>query len=264
MLELNQVQFRLGRMSILNGITFSVREGERVGIIGPNGSGKTTLFNCLSGFHLPSGGEIRFRGQDITLTPPYERARAGLGRVFQNFGIFKEMTVQENILAALESKQRGLNLPFSKQHRANLAQAVEHLKLIRLEAKAGEKAGSLSGGQMRLLEIARALAFGAELFLLDEPTAGVSPKMKGEVEQLLLTLQEQQKTVLIIEHDLNFIQRLCDRIIVLDSGKVALDGTPEEIRQSELLREIYFGANTPTATSHPAESPSPAESTEGR
>lgn len=242
MLQITDLHLKFGRTSILNGVTFSVKDGEQLGIIGPNGSGKTTLFNCISGFHLPHKGTLSFKQQDVTRLPANEKARLGMGRVFQNFGIFREMTVLENIVAALESKHGRILFPWSAQYKTDRARAREFLELVGLAGKAEEKAGTLSGGQMRLLEIARSIAFGADLFLLDEPTAGVSPKMKGEVEGLLRQLREMGKTVLIIEHDLHFIQRLCERIVVLDVGKVILDDTPEVVRRSPLLQEIYFGA----------------------
>jgi len=241
MLSISDLRFSLGRTPILNGVEFSVKPGERVGIIGPNGSGKTTLFNCINGFNVPTAGSISFKGQNVTHFEPHRRAVMGLGRVFQNPGIFKEMTLLENLITALESKQPGIAFPWSKRTKENRAKSFHYLEMVRLEGKASEKAGSLSGGQMRLLEIIRAVATEADLFLLDEPTAGVSPKMKGEVEELLRKLQEMQKTILIIEHDLNFIQKLCERIVVLDQGRVVLDGPPDVIRRDPSLQEIYFG-----------------------
>lgn len=239
--EISNLHFSIGDSLILDNVTLNVERGERLGIIGPNGSGKTTLFNCLSGFHLPKNGEIVFQGTRITKLPPYQRAMLGIGRVFQNFGIFKQMTVLENMITALESKQGALLNPWGKRAAQNKVLAMEHLESVGLEKKANDEAGSLSGGQLRLLEIARTLAFGAELFLMDEPTAGVSPKMKAEVERVLLKLQGLGKTVLIIEHDMNFIQRLCDRIIVLNVGRIVLDGSPDVVRSDALLQDIYFG-----------------------
>ena len=243
MLEIKNLQFSIGDSKILDGVTFSVSQGERVGIIGPNGSGKTTLFNCINGFYAPQNGDIFFKNKNIINLSPHQRSLRGIGRVFQNFGIFKEMTVLENVVTALESKRLAGILPWSKIHQHNCRKALDYLEEVGLADRAKAKAGSLSGGQMRLLEISRALAFGAQLFLLDEPTAGVSPKMKHEVEVLLDKLHDLKKTVLIIEHDMNFIQRLCERIVVLDLGKVILDDTPENVRNSPLLQEIYFGTN---------------------
>lgn len=244
MLSVKDLKFSVKELSILNGISFDVKAGETVGIIGPNGSGKTTLFNCLSGFNIPSSGCISFRGEDITCMAPHQRAMRGLGRVFQNFGIFREMSVLENVVMALESRQPiwSTFFPWSKQNDLNRAEALRFLKEVRLDHSAKQRAASLSGGQMRLLEIVRTLAFGADLFLLDEPTAGVSPKMKEDVAALIQKLKELNKTVLVIEHDINFIQKFCNRIVVLDVGKLVLDDSPERVRSSAMLREIYFGS----------------------
>lgn len=249
MLKVSNVHLKFGRTPILNGVDFSVNKGEQLGIIGPNGSGKTTLFNCLSGFLFPETGTITFGGKDITKHAAHEKARLGMGRVFQNFGIFRELTVLQNIVVALEGKKRGIVPPWSARHKRNCESAREYLHMVGLESKENDKAGSLSGGQMRLLEIARAIAAESELFLLDEPTAGVSPKMKGEVEQILMKLRDLGKTVLVIEHDLHFIQRLCERIVVLDAGRVLMDGSPENVRRDPRLQEIYFGHQSQSQSS---------------
>jgi branched-chain amino acid transport system ATP-binding protein len=224
---------------ILHDVSLDIEEGEIIGLIGPNGSGKTTLFNVLSGFLRPTGGSIRLREKDITTLSPSLRAQKGIGRVFQTFGIFREMTLAENILVALEA------LPRTKRKILGDLQNVvkETLEMVGLSEHAQKKAGSLSGGQMRLLEIARTLACGKELFLLDEPTAGVSPKMTKQVSELITKLKIEGKTVLIIEHDLPFIARICDRVVVLDVGEVVLTGKPEEVQKSKELQEIYFGAD---------------------
>ena len=244
-LDIQDLRFELQGLQILNGVNLSVRQGETVGIIGPNGSGKTTLFNCLSGFNRHTGGKIIFQGNDISRMSASRRAAVGLGRVFQNCGVFREMTLLENMLVALESKRPLWSslVPWLNGARQNRHKALKMLRDVGLKLRAHKKASSLSGGQMRLLEIARTLAFGAELFMLDEPTAGVSPKMKGEVARLIMHLQSLKKTVLLIEHDIVFIQQFCDRIVVLDEGQVVLDGNPKEVREHPMLQEIYFGGN---------------------
>lgn len=242
LLSLKSISLKIQEHQILKDVSFDVAEGEIIGLIGPNGSGKTTLFNVISGFLKRSSGHIVYKGKDIgTLSPP-QRARDGVGRVFQNFGIFKEMTLEENILVALEA------LPKEEREKiGNIKEAVEStLEMAGLTEFAKKKAGSLSGGQMRLLEIARTLQSGKELFLLDEPTAGVSPKMTQQVANMIRKLKEQNKTVLIIEHDLPFIAKICDRVIVLDVGEVALAGKPEDVQKSKQLQEIYFGADPTT------------------
>ena len=239
LLSVSHLRLDIGDQHILNDISFSVEQGEVIGLIGPNGSGKTTLFNVLSGFLKPTGGTIQFRDQDITHLSAARRAQSGVGRVFQNFGIFREMTLEENVLVALEA------LP-KQQRRAlgNLRVAAGRtLQMVGLSHAAKKKAGSLSGGQMRLLEIARTLTSGKELFLLDEPTAGVSPKMTKQVAELITELKKERKTVLIVEHDLPFISRICDRVLVLDLGEIVLSGSPGEIKHDKKLQEIYFGAD---------------------
>ncbi len=241
-LSLSDVSLTIQNHKILQDISFDVEEGEVIGLIGPNGSGKTTLFNVLSGFLKPTKGSISYKGKDITNLNPSKRARLGLGRVFQHFGIFREMTLEENVQVALEAMPR--------EQRKQLGDIEELVKatldMASLTSHAKQKAGDLSGGQMRLLEIARTLKSGKELLLLDEPTAGVSPKMTHQVADIIQELKREGKTVIIIEHDLPFIGRICDRVVVLDVGKMVLSGEPEKVRQSKELQEIYFGADPTT------------------
>lgn len=249
LLKISQLHFRVDGLHILRGLDLTVSPGEMVGIIGPNGCGKTTLFNSISGFNRRIEGSIKFKGKDIGHLEPYVRSRMGIGRVFQNFGIFREMTLVENLLTALEAKDtiwQGL-FPWSKRTKDLKEVALELISQVKLSHLANKKAESLSGGQMRLLEIIRAVAFGADLFLLDEPTAGVSPRMKQEVAQQIVALKDAGKTVLVIEHDINFIESFCQRIVVLNEGAVVLDDKPEIIRNDKRLQEIYFGEKA-TAT----------------
>ena len=243
MLELDSVSVAFGGRHILEDLSVTIQQGEIVGLIGPNGCGKTTLFNTISGLIPLDSGHLSWNGISLDGLEPHERARCGIGRVFQNFGIFRDMTVLENILLALEARDSLLSglLPWSKKTKGLVVEATRILAEIGLAHFAKEKAASLSGGQMRLLEIMRTVALGSELFLLDEPTAGVSPKMKDDVAKLILVLRDLGKTVVIIEHDINFIQRFCHRIIVLDEGSIILDDTPERVRADERLNEIYFG-----------------------
>ena len=242
LLSLSQVSFTIQEHQILKDISFDIEKGEIVGLIGPNGSGKTTLFNVISGFLKRSRGGILYKGGEISGFSPSQRARLGMGRVFQNFGIFKEMTLEENVLVALEALPKA-----EQQELGDLDKIVSAtLEMAGLTDFAKKKAGSLSGGQMRLLEIARTLESGKELFLLDEPTAGVSPKMTHQVAGIISKLKEQKKTVLIIEHDLPFIAEICDRVIVLDVGEIVLEGRPTDVQKSKKLQEFYFGADPTT------------------
>lgn len=241
-LSLDNIGLKIGDHQILHNVSFSIEEGDIVGLIGPNGSGKTTLLNVLSGFLKPTSGSITLRDNDITQLAPSKRAKLGLGRVFQNFGIFREMTLEENVMVAIEALPKE-----QRQALGNMKDLVAGtLDMVGLSAHAKKKAGSLSGGQMRLLEIARTLKSGKEVFLLDEPTAGVSPKMTHQVADIIEELKKEGKTVLIIEHDLPFISRICDQVVVLDVGEVVLQGTPGEVKQSKELQEVYFGADPTT------------------
>lgn len=230
LLSVSELSVSAGGRKILDGVSFDIGAGERVGIIGPNGSGKTTLFNCISGFMPPSDGSISFAGQDITSQAPHRRAQLGLGRVFQNFGIFRDMTVWEN-----------MELAFDARRTRDRDKIAAHLEEVGLHAQRSQKASSLSGGQMRLLEIARTMALGSTLFLLDEPTAGVSPKMKDEVQEILQRISDGTRSLLVIEHDLGFIGELCPRVLVLDVGSIIAEGAPEQIRANPTVQQVYFG-----------------------
>lgn len=245
LLELSEVVVEIGSMRIVDAVSLKVQQGEALGIIGPNGSGKTTLFNAINGFLPIREGKLFLSGKNVTSFSAHERACMGIARVFQNSGIFRDMTLEENMVIALETREKQYYplFPWSAKYKKNLEIARKLLEDVKLADKMKHKAASLSGGQMRLLEICRALAFGAELFLLDEPTAGVSPRMKDEVVAFITRLKQLGKTVMIIEHDITLIQRFCERIVVLDAGKVVMDGSPAVVRESPALQQIYFGAS---------------------
>jgi ABC-type branched-subunit amino acid transport system ATPase component len=234
LLNISNLACKIAGSHILDQVNLTVTEAETVGIIGPNGSGKTTFFNCLSGFNQISKGEIFFEGCKIDDKAPYLRARLGIGRIFQNFGIFREMTLLENMLLALEGRTAGGSKEVKEK-------ALSYLAQVNLAEKSLLLASSLSGGQMRLLEIVRTVAMGAKLFLFDEPTAGVAPKLREQLAEKIAQISAGGATVLIIEHDINFIQKFCHRIIVFNQGKIALDGEAQAVRDNPLLKEIYFG-----------------------
>jgi branched-chain amino acid transport system ATP-binding protein len=244
-LRVQNLSAKVGNLEIIKGASLSILRGEAVGIIGPNGSGKTTLFNSICGFISSTSGLIFLSGQEITHHSSYERSRLGLGRVFQNSGIFKSLTLLENMIISLElnASFSAKWLPFSRSHNQIKSIALEYLSKVKLQDKANDKAASLSGGQARLLEIARILAFGSDVILLDEPTAGVSPKMKESLINLLVEIMNLGKTLLIIEHDIQFIEKLTSRILVMEGGRIVLDDIPANVRTSTYLQEIYFGIN---------------------
>lgn len=244
MFSVSNISVQFGQVKILRSVSFQVETGGTVGIIGPNGSGKTTLFNAISGFAPLTDGSIIIHEKDISKLPPHARAVAGLCRVFQNFGVFKQLTVLENVVLALQAKLTTLQalIPSRSRWKRYTDEALSFLEMVGLKDKHALLAGSLSGGQLRLLEMARALASNAEVYLLDEPTAGVSPKLKDEVSRAIQQLIQRKKTVLVIEHDMSFIRTFVQRIIVLDQGQITMDDTPAEVVQSPRLKELYFGS----------------------
>lgn len=241
LLSVRNLTYSVNHTPILTAVSLSIVENERVGLIGPNGSGKTSLFNILSGYVTPQSGEISLKGENITSMAPHHRARKGLGRTFQHSAIFRQMTVEENLLTALEQGRI-----FRTRPRSALREEVRgYLTRVGLADRARSQAGDLSGGQLRLLEIVRAIAAGSQLLLLDEPTAGVAPKMREELLALLHDLSSEGKTIIVIEHDIAFLRAWCERVVVLQQGMVALDGPTQLIETDPLLSEIYLGKRSP-------------------
>ncbi|MBN9069556.1 MAG: ABC transporter ATP-binding protein, partial [Rhizobiales bacterium] len=213
------------------GVSFEVQPAEIVGIIGPNGSGKSTLFSLLSGTIAPTGGTIRLSGRDVTRMPAYRIARMGLGRTFQIPTPFTNMTVRENLLAA------AVEGDWSNAR----SRADEVLEALEITHVADDLAGTLSGGQLRLLEFGRVQMRDAEIILLDEVTAGVNPRLRQIILARVRALQEKGKTFLIIEHDMELVRSVCERIIVMDAGEIVFEGTFEEVASNEVVIDAYLG-----------------------
>lgn len=237
-------------LQALQDVSFDVRPGEILGIIGPNGAGKTTCFNLLTGFLAPTGGRIRFKGQDITGRPPERIARLGIARTFQNIRVFGPLSVLENIEAAAQLRipeslwETILSAPgfLSREARVN-ARAWELLDQFGLARFADRAAASLPYGQQRRLEIARALATEPSLVLLDEPAAGMNPAESDALHRLILDLRSRfGLTVVLVEHDMRLVMNLCERIIVLNYGKVIAKGSPEAVRADPQVIAAYLGA----------------------
>lgn len=249
MLIVKDVHKSFGGLKALNGVSLEVESGSITGVIGPNGSGKTTLFNVISGFYPKDKGEIYFKGRRIDGLPPHKIAKMGLCRTFQISQIPQKMTVLENMLLAPQGQLGegilGALLRYrqvARQERAYLRKALSLLELVGLLDWGNEYAGNLSGGQKKLLSLARVLMADPELILLDEPTAGVNPTLIRDLLEVIGRLQDEEgKTFLVIEHNMKVISSICDRVYVLNFGEIIAEGTPEEIQQSERVLQAYLG-----------------------
>ena len=229
-------------------VDLAVEPGELVSLIGPNGSGKTTLFNCVTGYLAADGGRIRFRGRDLTSAPPHRVARLGVARTFQQVSVFPRLSALDNLLAFVQQHQEEhllARLVRTRRLRRLEAEAVERarrlLDLVGLAAKADAAAGSLSYGQRKLLAFAGALMPDPDLLLLDEPAAAVNPTMINQMKEHILTLHRQGKTVLLVEHNMDVVMDISQRVVVLDHGQKIAEGPPEAIRRDPRVIEAYFG-----------------------
>ncbi len=238
LLDIQGVGKRFGVLQALEGVDVSVTEGSFHGLIGPNGSGKSTLLKAIAGEHLPDAGRISFRGRDITMAGPSERARAGLSLKFQITAVLRSLTVYDNLLLALQAASGVGSLLFSRTRRGLHGPVMEQLAAFRLADRSEDVAGVLSHGQQQWLEIAMALAARPKLLLLDEPTGGMSPEERRATGELLQPIRGHCALV-IVEHDLDFIKDLCDELTVLDGGRVLDHGTVAEIERSARVQEVY-------------------------
>src|SRR6266478_10070577 len=239
LLEAKGIVKVFGKLTALDGAALTVAENEFHGLIGPNGSGKSTLMKCIAGAEQPTQGSVRFVNQDITALSPTERARAGLSLKFQITSVLPALTLYDNMLLALQAQNPLSSLIFSRT-RGPLHERVLHtLDQFRLAARAGDPAAALSHGQQQWLEIAMALAPEPRLLLLDEPTGGMSLEERRVTGELLQPIKKKCSLV-IVEHDLDFIRDICDRLTVLDQGSVLDCGSVREIQSSTKVQEVYL------------------------
>ena len=247
-LQVSGLSKRFRGLEALRAVSFVVRAGEILAVIGPNGAGKTTLLNLLSGALAPSAGDVRYRGQRISGSASHVIARAGIGRTFQSLELFPHLTVRENVMAGGVARCGATMLAClagmgraRRLRREVAALADGHLRTVGLEGRALEPAGALPAGSQRLLAVARALATGGDLLLLDEPGAGLNLAEKADLARVILQLRRQGQTVVFVEHDMSLVSRLADTVIVLDHGELVASGSPEEIRENPRVIEAYLG-----------------------
>jgi branched-chain amino acid transport system ATP-binding protein len=242
-LAVQDIHKAYGAIKAVDGVSFTVQAGEIVGVIGPNGSGKTTLFNSILGQIKPSSGRVELAGENITGLSPLDLSRRGVGRTFQTLQVFGQMSVRDNLIVAAQEFQGSMRARLFAPPDAGLgARADEMIELFRLKHVAKLAAGSLSYGQQKLVDIAMAFMPSPKLVLLDEPCAGVNPSLVDELHDLLVRLNQLQGgSFVVIEHNMDFIMRLCPRVICMVEGRVLLEGSPAEIRGDRGVLEAYLG-----------------------
>lgn len=252
LLEVESLHKSFGGITALDGVTFEVKSGTLTGLIGPNGAGKSTTFNAIGGILKVDSGTVHFGGEDITGESPDRIAQKGLVRTFQMSREFQNMTVIENMMiaptsqrgeSAVKSITPGLREDVSEQEEDIFEEAWEMLELFDIDHLALENAGALSGGQRKLLELARALMLDPEMLLLDEPFAGVNPTLEKKLIDRIEMLRDKGQTFLLVEHDMDMIMDHCERIIVMHQGDILLTGTPEEVQSEERVIEAYLGGS---------------------
>lgn len=232
-----------GAIQAVGGVSFEVHPGEIFGVIGPNGSGKTTLFNSMLGQITPDEGKIELNGQDVTTLGPLELNRLGVGRTFQTLQVFGKMTVRDNLIVAAQEHQGTLLSRMFAPSDSGLGDKADALiEQFHISHVADKKAGELSYGQQKLVDIAMAFMSDPDLVLLDEPCAGVNPALVGGISKLLKELNQSRKgSFVVIEHNMDFVMELCHRIMVMVEGEVLAIGTPAEIRANKQVLDAYLG-----------------------
>lgn len=249
LLEVDQLTIEFGGLKAVDNFNIIINEGELIGLIGPNGAGKTTVFNMLTGVYRPTHGRITLNGKNIIGLKPDEIVKVGAARTFQNIRLFKELSVMDNIKIAFHKDMKYtlaqglLRLPmYWKEEKSIEEKAIDLLKLFNMEDTRYEKAKNLPYGKQRKLEIARALATSPKLLLLDEPAAGMNPQETLELMNTIRFIKDKFKTtILLIEHDMNLVMGICERLVVIDYGKVIAKGTPDQIKSNDKVIKAYLG-----------------------
>jgi branched-chain amino acid transport system ATP-binding protein len=249
LLEVSGISKRFGGLQAVKTVSFGVEKGMIKAVIGPNGAGKTTLFNIVSGFLAPDAGTVQFQGEPIQGNPPHRVSARGLARTFQHIKLFARMSALENVMVGRHVRSRAgfvagmLHLPFTwREERDVRARSLELLDFLGIASLADAEATSLSYGQQRAVELARALASEPEMLLLDEPAAGLNMRETSDLARLIQRIRDRGVTVLIVEHDMSLVMGISDEVIVLSYGEKIADGDPRSVQRDADVIRVYLGA----------------------